>query len=155
MPDLLPRLRDRGWRLTAQRRAVAEALAGAHVHLTADEVHERAVARLPELSRATVYNTLHDLVELGELTAVTIDGRACRYDPNVGVRHDHLVCRGCGLILDVQSPELPRALPTGERHGFVVDDVEVVYRGLCPRCRARLGSPDQVPAWMCRPVRAR
>ena len=54
MSDLLERLRGRGWRMTAQRRVVAEVLDGEHVHLTADEVHSRAVTRLPEISRATV-----------------------------------------------------------------------------------------------------
>jgi hypothetical protein len=56
--SLLERLRRRRLRLTAQRRVIAEALEGAHVHLTADEVFERAVARLPEISRATVYSEL-------------------------------------------------------------------------------------------------
>ncbi|MYU47611.1 transcriptional repressor, partial [Streptomyces sp. SID7803] len=52
MSDLLERLRGRGWRMTAQRRVVAEVLDGGdHVHLTADEVHARAVAKLPEISR--------------------------------------------------------------------------------------------------------
>lgn len=62
MSDLLERLRGRGWRMTSQRRVVAEVLDGDHVHLTADEVHTRAAQRLPEISRATVYNTLGELV---------------------------------------------------------------------------------------------
>ncbi|MCU1352409.1 MAG: hydrogen peroxide sensitive repressor [Acidimicrobiales bacterium] len=135
MTDLLERLRDRGWRLTAQRRAVAEVLGGAHVHLTADEVLERAVAVVPEVSRATVYNTLRELVDIGELREVSIDGRAKRYDPNVTGPHHHLMCTGCGLILDVPGGD-PGGIPRGERHGFVVDEVEVTYRGRCPRCRA-------------------
>ncbi len=73
MSDLLERLRGRGWRMTAQRRVVAEVLDGEHVHLTADEVHSRAVAKLPEISRATVYNTLGELVSLGEVLEVATD----------------------------------------------------------------------------------
>lgn len=68
--------------MTAQRRVVAEVLDGEHVHLTADEVHARAVAKLPEISRATVYNTLGELVTLGEVLEVSTDRRAKRYDPN-------------------------------------------------------------------------
>ncbi|TDC65022.1 Fur family transcriptional regulator, partial [Streptomyces hainanensis] len=82
MSDLLQRLRGRGWRLTAQRRVIAEVLDGEHVHFTADEVHARATERLPEISRASVYNTLGELVALGEVIEVTTDGRAKRYDPN-------------------------------------------------------------------------
>ncbi|MFJ6212908.1 Fur family transcriptional regulator [Streptomyces sp. NPDC092296] len=137
MSDLLERLRSRGWRLTAQRRVVAEVLEGDHVHLTADEVHARAVRRLPEISRATVYNTLGELVTLGEVLEVSTDGRAKRYDPNAHHAHQHLVCSRCGTIRDVHPTGDPMAaLPSGERFGFVVSAVEVTYRGLCPDCAA-------------------
>lgn len=136
MSDLLERLRGRGWRLTAQRRVVAEVLAGDHVHYTADEVHARAAELLPEISRATVYNTLGELVGLGEIVEVSTDGRAKRYDPNAHHPHQHLVCSRCGTIRDVQPTGDPLAdLPATERFGFTVSAVEVTYRGLCPDCR--------------------
>jgi Fur family ferric uptake transcriptional regulator len=135
MSDLLERLRDRGWRLTAQRRVVAEVLDGEHVHLTADEVHARAIERLPEISRATVYNTLGEMVGIGEVIEVATDGRAKRYDPNAHRPHQHLVCSRCGTIRDVHPHGDPLAsLPAEERFGFAVADVEVTYRGLCPDC---------------------
>ncbi|MEU6294299.1 Fur family transcriptional regulator [Streptomyces erythrochromogenes] len=142
MSDLLERLRGRGWRLTSQRRVVAEVLDGDHVHLTADEVHARAARRLPEISRATVYNALGELVALGEVVEVSTDCRAKRYDPNAHHPHQHLVCSGCGLIRDVHPYGDPLAvLPAAERFGFAVSDVEITYRGLCPAC-ARAGAPD-------------
>ena len=98
MSDLLERLRARGWRMTSQRRVVAEVLSGEHVHLTADEVHARAVERLPEIARATVYNTLGELVSLGEVVELSTDGRAKRYDPNARRPHQHLVCTECGCV---------------------------------------------------------
>ncbi|MFJ9694774.1 Fur family transcriptional regulator [Kitasatospora sp. NPDC101183] len=135
MSDLLERLRGRGWRLTSQRRVVAEVLDGDHVHLTADEVHARAAARLPEISRATVYNTLGELVTLGEVIEVSTDGRAKRYDPNAHHPHHHLVCTRCGTIRDVHPTGDPLAeLPADERFGFAVSGAEVTYRGLCPTC---------------------
>lgn len=139
--DLLTRLRARDYRLdyrlTAPRGAVAEVLPGEHVHLPADEVHARAVVAIPEISRATVDNALGELVALGEARKVDVDGRAVRHDPNVAGPHHHLVCRGCGLILDVPVVQgtVP-AWPRGSRHGFAVKDVEVTYRRLCPRCTA-------------------
>lgn len=136
MSDLLERLRERGWRLTAQRRVVAEVLDGDHVHLTADEVHARAVSRLPEISRATVYNTLGELVVLGEVLEVSTDGRAKRYDPNAHHAHQHLICSRCGTIRDVHPAGDPlAALPSAERFGFAVSGAEITYRGLCPDCR--------------------
>ena len=136
MSDLLERLRGRGWRMTAQRRVVAEVFDGEHVHLTADEVLARATARLPEISRATVYNTLGELVSLGEVLEVST-GRAKRYDPNAHHPHHHLVCSGCGAIKDVHPDGDPLSeLPASERFGFTVSAAEVTYRGLCPHCTA-------------------
>ncbi|MBO8197758.1 Fur family transcriptional regulator [Streptomyces smyrnaeus] len=135
MSDLLERLRGRGWRMTAQRRVVAEVLDGEHVHLTADEVYTRATARLPEISRATVYNALGELVSLGEVLEVATDDRAKRYDPNAHRPHHHLLCSRCGTIRDVHPTGDPLAdLPDSERFGFTVSGVEVTYRGLCPDC---------------------
>jgi Fe2+ or Zn2+ uptake regulation protein len=135
MSDLLERLRGRGWRMTSQRRVVAQVLDGDHVHLTADEVHARAARRLPEISRATVYNTLGELVSLGEVIEVTTDGRAKRYDPNAHHPHQHLVCSGCGTVRDVHPSHSPLAdLPAEERFGFTVSEAVVTYRGLCPSC---------------------
>ncbi|HEX5569161.1 MAG TPA: Fur family transcriptional regulator [Streptomyces sp.] len=135
MSDLLQRLRDRGWRLTAQRRVVAEVLDGEHVHYTADEVHALAAERLPEISRATVYNTLGELVSIGEVIEVSTDGRAKRYDPNAHHAHQHLICSQCGVIRDVHPSGDPLAmLPEAERFGFTLSEAEVTYRGLCPSC---------------------
>jgi Fur family transcriptional regulator, stress-responsive regulator len=137
MSDLLGRLRRRGWRLTAQRRVVAEVLDGEHVHLTADEVHTRAAGRLPEISRATVYNTLRELVNQGEVLEVSTDGRAKRYDPNAHRPHHHLLCTRCGSIRDVRPTGDPLSdLPLSQTFGYTVSDVEVTYRGICPNCPA-------------------
>ncbi|MGW8374789.1 Fur family transcriptional regulator [Streptomyces sp. ODS28] len=137
MSDLLERLRERGWRMTAQRRVVAEVLDGEHVHLSADEVLERASVLLPEIARATVYNTLSELVSLGEVTEVSSIGRAKLYDPNAHRPHHHLVCSRCGTIRDVHPGGDPlAALPDAERFGFTVHAAEVTFRGVCAECRA-------------------
>lgn len=138
MSELVERLRARGWRLTPQRRAVAEVLRGDHVHFTAEEVHARARRRVPEVSLATVYNTLNELVAMGEVQEVTVGGHAKRYDPNVGDSHQHLLCVRCGELRDVHpTGQRLLDLPTAQRHGYQVDDVEITFRGLCPDCRQR------------------
>lgn len=144
MNGLLERLRKRGWPMTAQRRVIAEILAGEHIHLSAEEIFQRAVARLPEISRATVYNTLKTLTELGELLEVSSDERAKRYDPNASDPHHHLICQRCGLIRDVHPKGQGNlSLPSRERYGFRVTGVEIMFRGLCPLCA---GSRDPAPA---------
>ena len=138
-PDLLERLRTREWRLSPQRRVVAEVLVGDHVHLTAEEVHDLARVRLPEISRATVYNTLNDLVAMGEVLEVGVVDGAKRYDPNVGVEHDHLVCDNCRAIRDVPRTWTPSIIAGSLEGGYHVTAVEVTYRGLCPSCAAAAG----------------
>jgi Fur family transcriptional regulator, stress-responsive regulator len=138
--DLLARLRARNWRLSPQRRVVAEVLVGDHVHLSAEQVHDLARDRLPEISRATVYNTLNELVSMGEVLEVDVVDGPKRYDPNVGVEHDHLVCVRCHAIRDVARSGKPPAVPEPARAGYVVTTVEVTYRGLCPDCA---GHPEE------------
>jgi Fe2+ or Zn2+ uptake regulation protein len=134
--DLLERLRSRGWHLTAQRRAVAEALSGENVHLTIEEIHDAARERLPEISRATVYNTVNELAAMGEIAAVGAAGRATRYDANAAYPHHHLVCDRCGALRDVQPQGHERlGLPPSDRHGFELTGVDIVFRGVCPSCR--------------------
>jgi Fur family ferric uptake transcriptional regulator len=115
---------------------VAEVLVGDHVHLSAEEVHDLARERLPEISIATVYNTLNELVAMGELLEVDVVDGPKRYDPNVAAEHDHLVCVNCHAIRDVPRSGKPPTVPEDARSGYFVTTVEVTYRGLCPACAA-------------------
>jgi Fur family ferric uptake transcriptional regulator len=132
---LLERLRRSNWRLTAQRRAVAEVLSGPDIHLTAEEVLSRAKEVLPEISRATVYNTLKELTDRGELEEVQIFPGPVHYDPNAVVRHHHLVCSRCGKIMDIQPYGLDSLeLPPEARDGFRLEQIDVIFRGMCEEC---------------------
>lgn len=133
-PPLLERLQSRGYRLTAQRRVVAQVLQGENVHLTADEVLARATDILPEISRATVYSTLQRLTELGEVRELSLDGRSKRYDPNVAPAHHHLVCQACGAVFDVAHGVVAPELAEGDQHGMTITAAEIVYHGTCGAC---------------------
>jgi Fur family ferric uptake transcriptional regulator len=135
---------------------VAEVLAGEHIHLTADAVYSRAQVLLPEISLATVYNTLNELVDMGEVMEISTGDGPKRYDPNTTATHHHLYCVGCGALRDV-NPEGTETLGLSdtEKHGFELLDVDIVFRGRCPSCRttaARAGAitaaievPDAAP----------
>jgi Fur family ferric uptake transcriptional regulator len=121
--------------MTAQRRAVAEVMRGEHVHMTAEEILTKARSNLPEISLATVYNALNELVEMGEVVEVRATEGPVRYDPNTVSPHHHLVCNSCESLFDVWpsgSEEL--RLPDSERHGFVIEEVDITFRGVCPNC---------------------
>jgi Fe2+ or Zn2+ uptake regulation protein len=123
---------------------VAEVLAGQHIHLTADAVYSRAQQVLPEISLATVYNTLNELVDMGEVLEISTGDGAKRYDPNTTAAHHHLHCIQCGTLRDVNPDGTEGVvLPAAERHGFELLDMDIVFRGRCPDCRAtaRSGPP--------------
>ena len=132
-------MREAGLRVTPQRRAVWSAFgSGGDGHLAADEVFARARRRLPELSRATVYNTLAAFVEAGMLQAVESRG-AVLYDPNPDPDHHHFRCRGCDRLYDVPVEGVGGIrIPAAEK--FVVESKTVLLRGLCPVCSAAGGS---------------
>jgi Fur family transcriptional regulator, stress-responsive regulator len=133
--SLPERLEARGWRVTPQRRAVLSALEGDHVHLNAEQVLAAARRVVPEVSLATVYNTLNELSRMGEITEVRLADGSTRYDPKVGPDHHHLVCEGCGLTFDVGPLGVDGlSLPPEERFGMTIDSVEVVFRGRCSNC---------------------
>ena len=130
-------MREAGLRVTPQRRAVWSAF-GSGEHLAADEVFARARRRLPELSRATVYNTLAAFVEAGMLQAVESRG-AVLYDPNSDPNHHHFRCRSCDRLYDVPVEGVGDVrISTEDR--FIVESKTVLLRGLCPLC-----SPDGDP----------
>jgi len=139
MQTLQQRLETRGWRMTAQRRAIASTLCGDNLHLTADEVFARARNVLPEISLATVYNCLTELVEMGEVGQVITGRGPTRYDPNVMQPHHHAVCTLCGAIHDVPlAPEtqavLKHAGETSLDARFTVGSADVLFRGVCAGC---------------------
>ena len=127
------RLRAAGLRVTPQRRAVWSAFAKeTNEHLTADEVFERARRRLPELSRATVYNALAELVRAGLLQ--TVEGRgAVLYDPNIDPTHHHFRCRECDRLYDVHVEGVENLRISGDQR-FVIDQKAIYFTGLCPQC---------------------
>lgn len=132
----MEKLRESGLRITPQRRAVWSVFERrANGHLTADEVYEKARRELPELSRATVYNTLAALVDAGLLRAVESRG-ALLYDPNPDPAHHHFRCRECERLFDVHIEGLEDLRIAGER-GFSVEQRAVVFTGLCPECAKR------------------
>jgi Fur family peroxide stress response transcriptional regulator len=129
---LLETLRSAGLKVTPQRMAIAECLAGDATHPTAQEVYERLRERFPTMSVATVYNTLSALDSVGHCRRLDMGG-AIRFDPNV-VPHDHAVCERCGAIRDVAIAEPGRQRGRCDLAGFRVDRVERIYRGVCALC---------------------
>ncbi len=134
--ELTDRFRDEGLRVTPQRQCIFRHLSGDDSHPTVEALHERVRAEMPTVSLKTVYQTVHDLADMGEVELIDLGTGTQRVDPNVEEAHHHLVCVRCGMIRDVPVPENSPRLPARERRGFSIDNIEVNYRGLCDACVA-------------------
>ncbi|WP_063052048.1 Fur family transcriptional regulator [Nocardia arthritidis] len=129
-------LRAAGLRVTAPRIAVLDAVA-ARPHSDADTVAAIVRDVLGSVSTQAVYDVLHACVRAGILRRIEPAGSSARYETRIGDNHHHLVCRSCGAVADVDCAvgEAPCSDPS-DAHGFVVDEAEVVFWGLCPTCRS-------------------
>lgn len=132
--DVEEALRARGLRVTRPRLAVIAALEHAP-HADTDTVAELARTSLGAVSIQAVYDVLRALTGAGLVRRIEPAGSPARYELRIGDNHHHVVCRSCGAIADVDCAvgEAP-CLDPSESHGFVVDEAEVTYWGLCPAC---------------------
>ncbi|MHB1553537.1 MAG: Fur family transcriptional regulator [Acidimicrobiales bacterium] len=134
--ELTQLFRASGRHITPQRQSIFRALAGNESHPTAEKVYEAVRAEMDSISLKTVYQTLHDLEELGEIAPLEVGTGAVRFDPNVERPHHHLVCRVCGDVRDVFVDFPGVGLPATFAQGYDVERSDVVFRGRCGRCRS-------------------
>jgi Fe2+ or Zn2+ uptake regulation protein len=135
--ELTTRFREQGLRVTPQRQAIFRLLDGNDSHPTVEALFESARAEMPTISLKTVYQTVHDLEAMGEVTLLDLGTGSVRVDPNVELAHHHLICSECNKVRDVMVDVGSIDLPAGARRGFTVADVEVHFRGVCDECAAR------------------
>ena len=137
-------LRAAGLRVTRPRLAVLSAVRG-RPHADAGAVLAEVRADLPQVSHQAVYDCLHVLTDAGLVRSLQPAGSAARYEIAAHDNHHHLVCRGCGTLVDVpcRTGSAP-CLRAPEDHGFQIDEAEVYYWGLCPACRTD-GTPQTTP----------
>ncbi|MDG4773103.1 Fur family transcriptional regulator [Solwaraspora sp. WMMD792] len=130
-------LRSRGLRVTRPRLAVLDVLAQGG-HLGVDDIARQVRSRIDSVSTQAVYDVLNVFAEAGLARRIEPAGGAARYERRTGDNHHHVVCRECGVVGDVDCAvgAAPCLEPTAD-HGFVIDEAEVTFWGLCPDCQAR------------------
>ncbi len=134
--ELTPILRERGQRVTPQRLILHRALREADRHLTAEELLDSAVDRLPNLSLPTVYATLELFEELQVVRRVSVGSGALLWDPRTA-EHHHLTCRRCGWVEDIdETLETAPVMKAARRAGFRPDRADLAIVGLCAKCVA-------------------
>ncbi|MFE7723185.1 Fur family transcriptional regulator [Nocardia rhizosphaerihabitans] len=127
-------LRAASLRVTSPRLAVLTAV-HLHPHADTDTILSRVRDTLGAVSHQAVYDVLRVLTTAGLLRRIQPMGTVARYETRVGDNHHHLVCRSCGVIVDVDCAvgDTP-CLTALDDTGFAVDEAEVIYWGRCPDC---------------------
>ena len=129
-------VKERGGRVTGERLAIFDEVFSQHGHIDAEELLTAMRARGLKISRATVYRNLDLLVDSGLARRQQLGRRRFLYEHvHGGQQHDHLVCTGCGRVVEFMSPgiaalqaEICRA------HGFAPGQSTLQIAGRCLAC---------------------
>lgn len=129
-------LREASLRVTRPRVAVLEALEH-HPHADTDTVAGLVRDQIGTVSTQAVYDVLRALTDAGLVRRIEPAGSPARFERRVGDNHHHVVCRHCGSLADVDcAVGAAPCLSASDSRGFVIDEAEVTYWGLCPSCAA-------------------
>lgn len=129
-------LRKNGFKLTPQRHTILGVIADSHDHLSPEEIYEQANERMPSIGLVTVYRTLEILNSLQLVCRVhTGDGRRNYMMRRPDGHHHHIVCSGCGRVVDFSGCDLKTMEQklSGET-GFNITSHLLEFYGLCPDC---------------------
>lgn len=126
-----------GLRSTRQRDIILDIFLASHQHLSVEELYLKVKASHPGIGFATVYRTLKLLVEAGVARELTLKDGQARYEHVLaGEHHDHLICTGCGAIVEFEDETIERLQgDIALRHGFTITSHRLELYGLCPACR--------------------
>ncbi len=145
--DLKMKMNMQGYKLTQQRKMVLDIFKNRTGHYTAWEIYEILRKKKTNISLATVYRTLEILTEMGFLDRVDIPNSPSRYeyigeDGSAKPHHHHLVCLGCGKVIDFESDLMPviQKLQSDleKQFHFVITDHHIRFEGYCEDCAKKM-----------------
>lgn len=131
-------LRAAGCRVTSQRVLLLRLLHDCEGHAGADDLYQLARVHDPRLSLSTVYRALNKLKEMGLIHELHLDEEHHHYELVVKGNHHHLICQGCGKVIEVECVLVDEMLAHIEaQHGFTVASAQMEFIGYCADCQAR------------------
>lgn len=119
-------------RYSRQREVVYGILSATDTHPTAEWIYFEAKKVLPNISLATVYRNLRELVAADMAKVVLTKDAKEHFDADVS-QHCHFVCESCGKVFDVKT-KFDQSVQGVEEEGFVVEKCDVVFFGKCNNC---------------------
>lgn len=134
--DAAALLKGASLRVTRPRVAVLTTVAD-NPHTDIGAIASAVRRELGSVSTQAVYDVLRALTDAGLVRRIEPAGSPARFETRVDDNHHHLVCRRCGTVADVTCV-VGRApcLDIGHTHGFVLDEAEVTFWGICPDCHS-------------------
>jgi len=127
-----------GHPLTTQRRLLLELLRDAEGHIDAKELYRRASVRDESISTATIYRSLNLFKNLGLIDEMRLGKVRCYYEIRQSPEHQHLVCQGCGKVIEFQNPYFQKLIKAVQReHRFNITKAELYLEGYCPECEEK------------------
>lgn len=139
MEDFIKKLKDKGCKITPQRRAVIQSLLSFSKFPTALEVFNDIKTTNPDVGLDTVYRNLNLLVDIGMVNQINLPGKDVKvFELAIDGHHHHLVCLGCGQAncLDycpIDKKGLEKAAAGSE---FQITGHSLEIYGYCPKCKA-------------------
>ena len=128
-------LHGAGCRVTSQRLLLLQLLHDCENHVGADDLYHLARAQDPRLSLSTVYRTLNTLKDVGLVHELNLDDEHRHYELMGKGNHHHLICQGCGKIMEVKCFLIDDILSHIEaEHNFQVTSTQLEFAGYCAGC---------------------
>ncbi len=140
MEILKEKLKETGFKITPQRRAIIEILLkNDSEHLSSEEIYDLVRIDCPEIGLATVYRTMQLLDEIGAISKLNLDDGCIRYELNLNEEdahhHHHLICKSCGKIIEVKEDLLDTIEEEIQNlYKFNILNHDVKFYGTCDNC---------------------
>ena len=112
---------------------ILEIVSSSRSHMTAEEIFLALRQAYPTVVLATVYNNLNRLLQEERIRKISVEGMPDRYDRIQ--RHDHLVCRKCGKLMDIDLGNLTEQFE--KKAGIPILSYDLKLNVLCEACRKK------------------
>ena len=127
-------LKQKGFKLTPQRRLIVDIIHDAHEHISADEIISRVQQRMPGVNKSTIYRTLEILEQLGAVYKSDSSDRFIYHHAEEG-HHHHLVCTKCGSTVECPEDLFNKVEESlARKYGFRANFQHQVINGFCSKC---------------------
>jgi Fur family ferric uptake transcriptional regulator len=133
-------LREKDLKLTAQREAILAAFLEQKVHVSAEDLFQKAREKQPRVGFATVYRTLKHLTQCGLARELDFGDGRIQYEPDYNRKHhDHMICTKCGAYIEFLNPQIEELQEqVSRKHGFKITSHRMQLYGLCQKCQKGL-----------------